>query len=119
MNCTEGPVEIIEGYDIHTVIVKNGEVKLYPTVAQHALLYPTVAQHALLYSVNDYCAHGDLYAFEKYSNEESVMYYFELFLQPKKCYQVLHFCNNGENEYYVSIEILMDFIAWCKKRYNL
>lgn len=101
MNCTEGPVEIIEGYDIHTV--KIGEVK----------------QHALLYSVNDYCAHGDLYAFEKYSNEESVMYYFELFLQPKKRYQVLHFCNNGENEYYVSIEILMDFIAWCKKRYNL
>ena len=97
MNCTEGPVEIIEGYDIHTV--KIGEVKLYP--------------------VNDYCAHGDLYAFEKYSNEESVMYYFELFLQPKKRYQVLHFCNNGENEYYVSIEILMDFIAWCKKRYNL
>ena len=67
MNCTEGPVEIIEGYDIHTVIVKNGEVKLYPTVAQHALLYPTVAQHALLYSVNDYCAHGDLYAFELWS----------------------------------------------------
>lgn len=97
MNCTEGPVEIIEGYDIHTV--KNGESKLY--------------------SVNDYCAHGDLYAFEKYSNEESVMYYFELFLQPKKRYQVLHFSNNGENEYYVSIEILMDFIAWCKKRYNL
>ena len=104
MNCTEGPVEIIEGYDIHTVIVKKS--KLYPTVA-------------LLYSVNDYCAHGDLYAFEKYSNEESVMYYFELFLQPKKRYQVLHFSNNGENEYYVSIEILMDFIAWCKKRYNL
>lgn len=97
MNCTEGPVEIIEGYDIHTV--KKGEFKLY--------------------SVNDYCAHGDLYAFEKYSNEESVMYYFELFLQPKKRYQVLHFSNNGENEYYVSIEILMDFIAWCKKRYNL
>ena len=107
MNCTEGPVEIIEGYDIHTVIVKKFK------------LYPTVAQHALLYSVNDYCAHGDLYAFEKYSNEESVMYYFELFLQPKKRYQVLHFSNNGENEYYVSIEILMDFIAWCKKRYNL
>ena len=97
MNCTEGPVEIIEGYDIHTVIVKKFK----------------------LYSVNDYCAHGDLYAFEKYSNEESVMYYFELFLQPKKRYQVLHFSNNGENEYYVSIEILMDFIAWCKKHYNL
>ena len=45
MNCTEGPVEIIEGYDIHTV--KKGESKLY--------------------SVNDYCAHGDLYAFELWS----------------------------------------------------
>ena len=101
MNCTEGPVEIVEGYDIHTVIVKQGDYKVK------------------LYSVNDYCAHGDLYAFEKYSNEESVMYYFELFLQPKKRYQVLHFSNNGENEYYVSIEILMDFIAWCRKRYNL
>ena len=113
MNCTEGPVEIIEGYDIHTVIVKkDGACEASDSAC-------SAESKVKLYSVNDYCAHGDLYAFEKYSNEESVMYYFELFLQPKKRYQVLHFSNNGENEYYVSIEILMDFIAWCKKHYNL
>lgn len=98
MNCKSGPIENIDGYDIHTMYV-NG-VKLY--------------------HVNDYEDKEYIELFSRYLEEERTC----LFLDSLgDRYQILHYTRNNhkrcdhiiEDDYYVSKEILEDYMEWCSK----
>ena len=93
MKFKSGSIEYIAGCMIQTVVV-NG-VKLY--------------------HVNDY--EENIYKFEQYLDEDRTCLYFDSLGDN---YQVLHYTRNNhkrcdhliEDDYYVSIEILIDFINY-------
>lgn len=93
MKFKSGSIEYIAGCMIQTVVV-NG-VKLY--------------------HVNDY--EENIYKFEQYLDEDRTCLYFDSLGDN---YQVLHYTRNNhkrcdhliEDDYYVSKEILIDYIEW-------
>ena len=93
MKFKSGSIEYIAGCMIQTVLV-NG-VKLY--------------------HVNDY--EENIYKFEQYLDEDRTCLYFDSLGDN---YQVLHYTRNNhkrcdhliEDDYYVSKEILIDYIEW-------
>ena len=93
MKFKSGSIEYIAGCMIQTVVV-NG-VKLY--------------------HVNDY--EENIYKFEQYLDEDLTCLYFDSLGDN---YQVLHYTRNNhkrcdhliEDDYYVSKEILIDYIKW-------
>ena len=93
MKFKSGSIEYIAGCMIQTVVV-NG-VKLY--------------------HVNDY--EENIYKFEQYLDEDRTCLYFDSLGDN---YQVLHYTRNNhkrcdhliEDDYYVSKEILIDYIKW-------
>ena len=93
MKFKSGSIEYIAGCMIQTVVV-NG-VKLY--------------------HVNDY--EENIYKFQQYLDEDRTCLYFDSLGDN---YQVLHYTRNNhkrcdhliEDDYYVSKEILIDYIEW-------
>ena len=93
MRFQSGNIEYLAGSMIQTVVV-NG-VKLY--------------------HVNDY--EENIYKFEQYLDEDRTCLYFDAL---GGNYQVLHYTRNNhkrcdhliEDDYYVSKEILIDYIKW-------
>ena len=93
MKFKSGSIEYLAGSMIQTVVV-NG-VKLY--------------------HVNDY--EENIYKFEQYLDEDRTCLYFDSLGDN---YQVLHYTRNNhkrcdhliEDDYYVSKEILIDYIEW-------
>lgn len=102
MNCTVGPIDTINGYNINTLFV-NG-VKLY--------------------HVNDYEDEVNLYAFNEYDylgDERTCLFLDSLGDQ----YQILRYSRNKYNacvfendDYYVSRVILEDYMNWCTPLIN-
>ena len=94
MKFKSGSIEYIAGCMIQTVVV-NGGVKLY--------------------HVNDY--EENIYKFQQYLDEDRTCLYFDSLGDN---YQVLHYTRNNhkrcdhliEDDYYVSKEILIDYIEW-------